>query len=100
MQFQVGVTSSTANFPALAQPLPGSVPDLLRQILGIQKEHLSHVKALSHDSVTRWRKLLSRWQDDHPEFAEQCKQAYPVMERTYVQLLVNLVEELARAEAD
>jgi hypothetical protein len=50
--------------------------------------------------LTRWRNLLARWQKDHPEFAERCKKAYPAMEKIYVQLLVNLVDDLALQEDD
>jgi hypothetical protein len=53
---------------------------------------------MGQDSLSRWRNLLTRWQKEHPEFAEHCKKAYPAMERTYVQLLVNMVEELARQD--
>src|ERR1043165_7989407 len=107
MQFQFDVASTTPNPPATPQQPPSdSVSDLLRQILEqqrdqlnqileVQKEHLNHVRALSQDSLSRWRNLLARWQKDHPEFAEHCKKAYPAMEKIYVQLLVNMVEELS-----
>jgi hypothetical protein len=112
MQFQFGVTSNTPIAPINPQPAtPESMADLLRQllelqrdqtsqILEVQREHLNHVRSLAQDSQSRWRSLLARWQEDHPEFAEQCKKAYPAMERTYVRMLVNMVEELARADDD
>lgn len=112
MQFQFDIASSTTNTPATPhQPTTESIPELLRlileqqrdqlnMILDVQKEHLNHVRAMAQDSLSRWRHLLSRWQEDHPEFADQCKKAYPTMEKIYVQLLVNMAQELSEAEDD
>ena len=107
MQFQFDIASNTVPVPPQPQHSANeSVPDLLRQLLDqqrevfsqlleVQREHLNHVRTTAQDSQARWRNLLARWQKDHPEFAEQCKRAYPLMERSYVQLLVSMVEEVA-----
>jgi transketolase len=112
MHFQFDVPTSTSISAVSPQPSgPEAVPDLLRQILDlqrdqfnqileVQKEHLHHVRTAAQDNLSRWRNLLARWQNDHPEFAEQCKKAYPLMEKTYVQMLVNMVEELSEQEDD
>jgi hypothetical protein len=42
--------------------------------------------------------ILSHWGQEYPEFAEHCKKAYPMMERAYIQLLANMVEELAQRD--
>jgi hypothetical protein len=107
MQFQFDIASTSKIPPAVPQPTtPETVPDLLRQILDtqrdqltkileVQQEHLNHVRTAAQDNVSRWRNLLARWQAEHPEFAEHCKKAYPLMEKSYVQLLVSMVEEVA-----
>src|SRR5437879_3444300 len=112
MQFQFDIASSATHAPAPPQPVTAeTVPDLLRQILEVQrdqltqilevqKEHLHHARTTAHDNLSRWRQLLTRWQDDHPEFAEHCKQAYPLMEKAYVQMLATLVEELAEHDGE
>lgn len=99
MQFQFNVASS-AN-PAPPPPItPETVPDLLRQMLEVQREQLHHARVTAQDNLARWRQLLSRWQEDHPDFAGSCQKAYPLMEKAYVQMLVTLVEEIADQDGD
>lgn len=112
MQFQFDIASTSSTPPPQPQPQgPEAVPillyqilelqrDQLKQILDVQKEHLNHARATSHDNLARWRNLLARWEKDHPEFAEHCKKAYPLMEKAYVQMLAHLVEELTQQEDD
>ena len=101
MQFQFDVASNSA---AVLPPLPvagaETVPELLRQILQVQREHLNHARATSHDNLARWRNLLSRWQNDQPEFADHCKSAYPLLEKSYVQMLAGMVKELSEQGDD
>jgi transketolase len=108
MQFQFDVASSSKTPPLNVQPPTAeTVPELLRQILEVQrdqltqilevqKEHLNHARATAQDNLSRWRQLLTRWQDEYPEFAEHCKKAYPLMEKSFMQMLSNMVEELAQ----
>lgn len=110
MQFQFDIASNSATTPATPQPQPtvtaDTVPDLLRQILEVQREHLSqmlevqrehlnYVRQQAQDSQARWRNLLARWQNEHPAFTENCKQAYPLLEKAYVQMLAGMTEDLA-----
>jgi hypothetical protein len=113
MQFQFDI-ASTAKAPPSAPPMritPESVPDLLWQILelqrdqfgqmlDLQREQLNHAKATAQDNLARWRNLLTRWAEQYPQFAEQCKLAYPIMERCYVQMLGTMVEELSQQGED
>src|ERR1700738_5241643 len=108
MQFQIDIASTSASPPAnLQPPTPETVPDLLRQILDLQRDqltqilevqkgHLNHVRAITQDNMSRWRNLLARSQTEHPDFAEHCKKAYPLLEKSYVQLLAGIVEEVAQ----
>jgi transketolase len=112
MQFQFDVASNSAAIqPSLQPPVAETVPELLRQmldvqrdqlhqILEVQREHLNHARAHAQDNLARWRNLLARWQHDYPEFADHCKIAYPLMEKSYVQLLATMVKELAEQDDD
>jgi len=66
----------------------------------VQREQLSHARATAQDNLARWRQLLARWQEEHPEFAGHCKKAYPLMEKSYVKMLATMVEELAEQGED
>ncbi len=107
MQFQFDVATNNGTPPPAPQAATESVPEILRQMLELQREqftqlvelqreHLNQAKAASQDALARWRNLLSRWHKDMPEFAGNCKQAYPLLEKAYVQILAGLVEELSQ----
>ena len=112
MQFQFDISSTTAKPPVPPQPTtPETVPDLLRQILEVQydqltqilevqKEQLNHARAIAQDNLARWRQLLGRWHAEQPEFADHCKKAYPLMEKAYVQMLAQMVEEVTEQGND
>jgi hypothetical protein len=95
MNFQFDIAPHTAGPPPLPAT-PETVPDLLRQILEVQREQLHQARATAPDNLARWRHMLGRWQNSHPEFGAHCQKAFPVMERAYVQLLANMIEEIAQ----
>jgi hypothetical protein len=107
MQFQFDVaTNNAAPPPAPQQPSAETVPDLLRQMLELQREQLNQLvelqreqlnqaRAAAQDSLARWRNLLTRWQKELPDFSVNCKQAYPLLEKAYVHILSGLVDELS-----
>jgi hypothetical protein len=97
MQFQFDIATS---YPATAEsaassPTPANVEmlALLRQILEVEREHLSFLRA-THDANARWRAFLARWQKDFPELPESCQQALPVLERSYSALISELADYL------
>jgi hypothetical protein len=108
MQFQFDIAS---NAKPVAPPIPpGDVVaqllnqmnqildiqrDQLNQMLELQRAHLQHVRAVSQEQIARWRHILGRWQDENPEMTAACKKAYPVLEKAYVQMALNLIEEMA-----
>jgi hypothetical protein len=115
MQFQFDVATNNATPPANPQqPTPAtaeSVPEILRQMLELQREQftqlvelqreqIAQARAAAQDSLARWRHLLARWQKDFPEFSNHCKVAYPLLEKTYVFILAGMVEELAQQGDD
>ena len=86
-----------------AAPEPPPVPpsetiDLLRQILEVQRDQLTQLRAnaAAHDTLSRWRAFLSRWQGDFPTLGEDCRRTLPVLERTYGKLLADLSSQISQ----
>jgi hypothetical protein len=114
MQFQFDFASANASPPVVPQQSGDAAVDLLRQlvelmrdnavqqretlaqILAVQQEHLNQVRAAAQDAQARWRNLLARWQSQHPEFANFCRQAYPLLEKAYVGMLDGMADELTQ----
>jgi hypothetical protein len=100
MQFQFDVSSPVA--PAAPPPQPANpaaeAADLLRQILEVQREQLTHMQTFSaaHDSSSRWKAFLARWRDDFSGLAQACRQSVPILERTYGKLIAELTEHLCQ----
>ena len=96
MEFQFGVPSP----PNPQQPNPpaphDSTTELLRQMLEAQKELLAVQKAMlaSMDGNARWRTLLNRWREDFPTLSQSARNALPVLEKAYANILSSLVEDL------
>ena len=97
MQFQFDIATSypTTAESSASSPAPANVEmlALLRQILEVEREHLSFLRA-THDANARWRAFLARWQKDFPELPESCQQALPVLERSYSALISELADYL------
>lgn len=96
MNFQFDVSS-----PASPPPPPAGNPaveqvQILRQILEAQREQITLLQHLNaaHDAGARWRAFLARWREDFPHLAGACKEAVPVLERTYGKLISELTEHL------
>lgn len=72
---------------------------LLRQMVELQREqlNLSRAAAAAHDSAGRWRAFLSRWQGDFPDLGASCREAMPLLERSYGTLLGELTEQLRQS---
>jgi hypothetical protein len=91
---------SAIAYPSLASTSASTaeVPELLRQMVEVQREQLAHLRAFlnAHDGVARWRAFLSRWKDDFADLPDTCKQAMPVLERTYAKLIAELTEHLSQ----
>ncbi len=69
---------------------------LLRQMVEMQREQLNLIRAIvaAHDATARWKGFLGRWQEDLPDLGLACREALPVLERTYGGLLMELSEFL------
>jgi hypothetical protein len=93
-QFDVGTP-----IPPLAEIVPEATSDyseLLRQILEVQREQLAQMRATAaaHDTSARWRSLVARWREDFPDLLETCRDALPILERSYGALIAELAEHL------
>jgi hypothetical protein len=103
MNFQYEVMPAIA--PALSVPpnaSPNETVDLLRQILDVQREQLEHLRAATaaHDSGSRWRSFLSRWQEAFPDLSSGCRNALPILERSYGGLIAELTDHLCQNGTD
>jgi hypothetical protein len=93
MNFQLEMAPITGSPSESFSPSSSETVDLLRQILEVQREQLTHLRAV-HDNNARWRAFLSRWQVDFPDLSDACRQAVPSLERTYVNLISELTGRL------
>jgi hypothetical protein len=76
--------------------------DLLRQLLEVQREQLTHLRstAAAHDNSARWRAFLNRWQGEFPDLSDTCRKALPILEQTYGKLIAELTEHLSSSGSD
>jgi hypothetical protein len=106
MQFQFDISTTQQPKPAPAPSGPEAVPELLRQLLDLQREgftqmlevqrdHLTHARQIHQENMQRWRNLLGRWDKEFPDLAGQCKQVYPMLERAYLGMVSTIVQDLS-----
>ncbi|HXD85694.1 MAG TPA: hypothetical protein VN641_04325 [Urbifossiella sp.] len=90
-------------------PLPGGLPptnaelaDLLRQMIDVQREQVTLLRAqlAATDGLARWRAFLNRWSEEFPEIGGECKQAIPTLERAYIVLIRDLLGRMREVEED
>ena len=69
--------------------------------MGQQQEQIGLLKAqiANQDNGAKWRSFLSRWENEFPQIGVACKQALPILERTYLGLIRELTERVNAAEA-
>ena len=97
------VVSSPLKMPADLPPVPGSeVADLLRQLLDVQREQVSLLKAqqAAQDSTSKWRAFLNRWEGDFPNIGGACKEILPHLERSYLTMIRELTDRLRADDRD
>jgi hypothetical protein len=101
MHFQFDMSATSYPIPAQAAP-SGDIPDLLRQMLDVQRDQLVQMRTLlaAHDGAARWRAFLARYRRDFPDLSQACRQALPVLERLYGRQIAELSEYLCQNGAD
>ncbi|TMQ33299.1 MAG: hypothetical protein E6K70_13840 [Planctomycetota bacterium] len=102
MNFQFDMSS--LSFPHLSAPASSAseTDNLLRQLLEVQREQLVCLKALVsvHDVIARWRAFLARYREDFADLPDACRQAVPVLERSYGKLIAEVTEQLSQNGSD
>jgi hypothetical protein len=96
MDASIYVASPGLVIPPLAPPPSAELPDLLRQMLEVQKEQLAALRnqAAAQDATGRNRAFLSRWQGEFPDIGAACKQVLPAIERAYLGLIRDLTDRV------
>lgn len=87
--------------PDAPPPQVGVVPQLLKQLIGLQQQQVGLLKTqvANQDHSTRWKNFLARWAEEFPGIGLACKQAAPVLERAYLTLLREVTERVNSGEA-
>ena len=83
-------------------PPQQEVPELLRQMLELQREQVTllRTQVAAQDNLSRWKAFLTRWSEEFPDIGGACKQVLPVVERAYLVMLKELTDRLQGDEAD
>src|SRR5262245_48428946 len=65
-------SSLAANPPRPPDAAQAETAELLRQILEVQREQLTYLRAsaAAHDMNSRWKAFLARWQEDFPGLSQ------------------------------
>lgn len=102
MFFQFDMSAATFPTPDSTSAPATEVHDLLRQILEVQRDQLAHLRAFlgAHDGTARWRAFLERWRQDFADLPETCRQALPILERSYGKLIAELTDQLCQNGSD
>ncbi len=102
LNFQIETTAPSP--PASTGPtaFPAEAIDLLRQLVEVQREQLTQLRAsaAAHDNGARWRAFLNRWHDEFPDLSDTCRKALPVLEQTYGKLISEMTEHLSSNGGD
>lgn len=85
-----------------ALPQPSPADGLLRELLEVQREQLTVLRAqqAASDDRSRWRGLFARHADDFPHLPGECKAVLPLIERAYLSALAELTAQLSDPDAD
>jgi hypothetical protein len=99
MQFDVA-SVNTATPKEIAKSTPSVSADLLRQLLDVQRQQLEIMKAhqaqaqAAMEAQNKKRAWFDRWQDEFPDLPEAARHIMPILERAYLRLMANAVEEI------
>ncbi len=96
MDASIYVASPGLMIPPAAPSQTTDVPDLLRQLLDVQKDQLAALRAqaAAQDATARHRAFLSRWQGEFPDIGTACKDVLPVVERAYLTMIRDLTDRV------
>src|SRR5262245_53384893 len=99
MHFKFDVSTLQFPVPRAEPPADAQPAEMLRIMLDVQREQLGYLRnlAAAQDSCSRWRAFLARWRQDFPELGAACRQAMPILERTYGKLINDLADYLTQS---
>ncbi len=94
------VTAPLHVHPAATPPAPAA--DLLRELIEVQREQLTVLRAQQSagDDRGRWRGVLARHADDFPTLPADCRAVLPLVERAYLSAMAELTADLSDPDAD
>src|SRR5262249_17673681 len=104
MQFQFDVTPQVSGVELPKPPAPAPAVELLRQLVEVQREQLELMKvnqanlSAMAEAQSKRRSWFDRWQEEFPDLPDACRQAVPLLERSYLTLVARLTEELRENE--
>lgn len=82
--------------------LPSPNADLLRELIEVQREQLSVMRAqqAATDERARWRGLHARHAEEFSHLPAECRTVLPLVERAYLTAVAELTAELSDPDAD
>jgi hypothetical protein len=94
------VVSTPLHLPTYAPPPPAA--DLLRELIEVQREQLTVLRAQQAmtDDRARWRGMHARHADEFPQLPGECRTVLPQLERAYLTAVGELTAELSDPDAD
>ena len=94
------VVTTPLHLPTYAPPPPAT--DLLRELIEVQREQLTVLRAqqAATDDRARWRGMHARHADDFPELPGECRTVLPLVEKAYLTAVGELTAELSDPDAD
>ena len=98
MHFQFIVAPPTPSLNPPPVPTTEATPELLRQILDVQREQLGLMQAAAaregDSHIARWRNFFDRWHEDFPHLPMQLRESLPTVERAFLRLLQEMAHHL------
>jgi hypothetical protein len=94
------VVTPSLHLPTYAPAPPAA--DLLRELIEVQREQLSVLRAqqAATDERGRWRGMHARHADDFPHLPGECRTVLPLVEKAYLSAVAELTAELSDPDAD
>ena len=98
MHFQFIVAPPTPALTPPPVPTTEATPELLRQLLDVQREQLGLMQTSAaregDGHAARWRNFFDRWHEDFPQLPAQLRETLPTVEKAFLRLLDEMVQHL------
>ena len=98
MHFQFIIAPPTPALTPPPVPTIEATPEMLRQLLDVQREQLRLMQASAaregDGHAARWRNFFDRWHEDFPHLPVRLRETLPTVERAFLRLLDEMVHHL------